>query len=86
MKTAVNAQIDCKPLPWQQRHQLERWAEKSSTSGTASQVVWVSLPAELQLLWGQQDAQLEQVHPWSFTAYPLKIKSNAYPYTPAFLL
>lgn len=36
------------------------------------------------LLWDQQDAQLEQVHPWSLTAYPLKIKDDAYPYTPAF--
>lgn len=30
------------------------------------------MPAELQLLWDQQDAQLEQVHPWSFNAYHLK--------------
>lgn len=84
MKTAVNAQIDHKPLPWQQQHQLERWAEKSSASGTGSRVVWASLPAELQLLWDQQGAQLEQVHPWSFTAYPFKIKGGAYPYSPAF--
>lgn len=84
MKTAVNAQIDHKPLPWQQQHQLERWAEKSSASGTGSRVVWASLPAELQLLWDQQGAQLEQVHPWSFTAYPFKIKGDASPYSPAF--
>lgn len=41
------------------------------------------MPAELHLLWDQQDAQLEQVHPWSFDAYPLKIKGNAYPNSPA---
>lgn len=77
MKTAVNAQIDPKTLPWQQWHQLERQEEKSSISGTGSQVVWASLAGELQLLWDQQDAQLEQMHPWSFTTYPLKRQSIA---------
>ncbi|KAL2311509.1 hypothetical protein Nmel_003231, partial [Mimus melanotis] len=59
IKTAVNAQVDHKTLPWQQRHQLARWEEKNSISGTGSQVVWASLPADLQLLWDQQDAQGE---------------------------
>lgn len=37
-----------------------------------------------QLLWDQHGAQLEKVHPWSFTAFPFKIKGVAYPFNPAF--
>lgn len=84
MKTAANSQADPKSLPWQRQRQLEKqgqnqqhfWNWCASSLGIAACTAAISL--------GQQGAQREEADPLIFPLYPLKIKSNAYPYSLAF--